>query len=730
MSKAGKSRRAARSRVPAGDFDPQLAGQAFDRWKHSDFARRSSPEQMFETSFGLGVALQILHRVERLNAIALRTDPSGDPRLVLLRSKLAELISTGATGSKREASAIWRLLEEVWEVQSSLFFQEASRAAGSVGRLSVGGGRTPSWAILIAPDLLLASWIALNGVDESEKATASFPSMSPPGLPSQVFELDPKAFFASDEELGVAVVRVIPALSHGYMNLVVPFSPLMADEGTVVLGEPLNIVHWTNAQSVDIVTRGTRLIRLPERGRDHAVQFTSRTAFLHEGAALFNDQWELVAIHRTSIPRIMKNGQIVNRRGAKWAGVDPLEVDWVAHEAVRASAIARLLPEKTTAAAGAAQPSIAPNFLPFPAGAGGPLASGNRGLWGAIGKAVGGAGPSAPGSLEDRTVDLLYATNRQAASTEDAYFSGERADTVTYGSAAVRIPEAHRLGKLELPFKLQLFSVTLFEQKLAVEEHFTIQNVDVLSLDDWREVINGSGLREALVFVHGFNTSFKDGLYRAAQIMWDLQYSGVPIYFSWPSRGRLQDYLYDRDSALGARDGLIEVLKSIRSSGVERINILAHSMGNLVTLDALANHSHSADPLGIAEMLMAAPDIDKDNYRKAAQKIRSAVSGMTLYASSADRALLASKRLAGDIDRAGDVSAQGPVVLDNIESIDVTAIGAEIFGLGHGFFSQARSVLNDINLVLRTGARPPNARSTEIRGMPTEQSPKWWRYVP
>src|SRR5262249_50256300 len=153
-----------------------------------------------------------------------------------------------------------------------------------------------------------------------------------------------------------------------------------------------------------------------------------------------------------------------------------------------------------------------------------------------------------------------------------------------------------------------------------------------------------------------FNTTFRDGLYRAAQIMWDLQYSGVPIFFSWPSRGRLLDYLYDRESALGARDAFIEVLKNVRLSGVDRIYILAHSMGNLVALDALAHHQHAADPLGIAEIFMAAPDVDKDHYAEIATKIRAAVRGMTLYASSADRALMASKRLAGAIARAGDIS--------------------------------------------------------------------------
>src|SRR5262249_48906870 len=154
--------------------------------------------------------------------------------------------------------------------------------------------------------------------------------------------------------------------------------------------------------------------------------------------------------------------------------------------------------------------------------------------------------------------------------------------------------------------------------------------------------------------------------------------------------------------------------------GVDRIYILAHSMGNLVALDALAHHQHAADPLGIAEIFMAAPDVDKDHYAEIATKIRAAVRGMTLYASSADRALMASKRLAGAIARAGDISEEGPIVLDNIDTIDVTSIGAEILGLGHGPYAQ-RPVLNDINELIRRGTRPPSERLAEIRGMPMGQ---------
>ena len=63
---------------------------------------------------------------------------------------------------------------------------------------------------------------------------------------------------------------------------------------------------------------------------------------------------------------------------------------------------------------------------------------------------------------------------------------------------------------------------------------------------------------QALIFVHGFNVSFDNALFRAAQIAYDLNFDGPGVSFSWPSRGQagtlgsilaIRHYPYDRESA-------------------------------------------------------------------------------------------------------------------------------------------------------------------------------------
>lgn len=337
------------------------------------------------------------------------------------------------------------------------------------------------------------------------------------------------------------------------------------------------------------------------------------------------------------------------------------------------------------------------------------------------------------GEYDDRAVGLLFATTREAAEQNSSdWFTGERSDRLSFGRAFVRVPDDHGFGKLELPMKIKAFGFTVYETRRDPRKHFVLRTVKAMEEEEWCRLIARLPPDEALVFVHGFNTSFDEGLFRLAQIVWDLQFRGVSVLFSWPSRGGVLNYLYDRDSALGARDAFIKVLTLLkRQSNVKRVHVLAHSMGNLVVLDALAQHPHRSEPLNLGELILAAPDVDRDQFRNIVSKLAGAAAGMTLYASSIDRALLASKRAAGAIPRAGDVPAGGPLVIAGLDSIDVTAIGDEMFGFRHTTFATTRSIVNDIGLLIRTGRRPPPTRLSEIRGMPEGASPPtYWRYVP
>jgi esterase/lipase superfamily enzyme len=329
---------------------------------------------------------------------------------------------------------------------------------------------------------------------------------------------------------------------------------------------------------------------------------------------------------------------------------------------------------------------------------------------------------------DSQTVEFLFATARKRVSGEPARFSGERGELV-YGAARVRVPEGHHIGRIELP-GYALWSLGIYERKADEKKHFVIRSTVQLSEDDWKDYIGGLEANEALVFVHGYNTSFEDALYRNAQIIFDLKYKrGISVLFTWASNGGPLDYLYDTNSALNARASFLQVLRHLRSAGIEKIHVLAHSMGNLVVLEALAGEARTADPLNIAQLIMAAPDVDWNAFKHLGPEVRRITQGMTLYASSADKAMDVSRVLA-KVPRAGDVTAAGPMVLPDIDTIDVTAVGHELFGLNHDIFAAGRSVLSDVSRIILDGLRPPDARlPVEIQPMPEGASPpKFWRY--
>lgn len=342
------------------------------------------------------------------------------------------------------------------------------------------------------------------------------------------------------------------------------------------------------------------------------------------------------------------------------------------------------------------------------------------------------AAPPGPPAVDPRVVEFLFASTRQAvvqSSLENISYSGERGP-LTFGAASVRIPDDHKIGHIELPSSWSLFGITLWSTAPNKHDHFIIKRVAPLSEDTFDKVAEAKDTKTALVFVHGFNNTFEDALYRNAQIVWDLQYTGLSILFTWASRGDVADYFYDKESAYLARNAFIELLQRLRSKyGIEQINVLAHSMGNLIALDALANYAHTSSPDQIARLIMAAPDVDRDQFEEQAPVAKAIVGDMTLYASSADRTLALSRRLAGGVPRAGDVPVDGPVILQNVETIDVTAVGDDIFGLNHDVFAGSRDVLEDISVMLTTNRTPP--RLIQIRAVPGPPQPaRYWRFVP
>jgi esterase/lipase superfamily enzyme len=242
--------------------------------------------------------------------------------------------------------------------------------------------------------------------------------------------------------------------------------------------------------------------------------------------------------------------------------------------------------------------------------------------------------------------------------------------------------------------------------------------------------IKASSVKTAVIFIHGYNTTFDAALYSFAQIIYDGQLNNfVPVLFSWPSQGDLSAYLYDADNAQNSVSTFETLVKFLQTEcGIDNINIIAHSMGNRIVVDALADLSAHEEIKPLEELIMAAPDVNRETFISKANLIQRASKGVTLYASSSDRALGISGFLA-EMPRLGKVESDGPVTIDGIDAIDVTAMGDELLSWNHNTYANG-PLVDDISRLIRFETRPPGTRSPRIRGVPEGSNhPRYWRFA-
>ena len=197
------------------------------------------------------------------------------------------------------------------------------------------------------------------------------------------------------------------------------------------------------------------------------------------------------------------------------------------------------------------------------------------------------------------------------------------------------------------------------------------------------------GQREAVVFVHGFNNTFSEGLYRIAQLTHDLELPGVAVHYSWPSRASALGYVYDRDSALFARDGLERLLAEVTAAGADRILIVAHSMGASLTMEALrqaAIRGNSGVRSRVAGVILISPDIDVDVFRAQARAIGELPKPFIIFTSARDRALAVSALVSGETNRLGNLRD-----VKELAGLDVTLLEVGAFSTGAGHFTAGNS---------------------------------------
>lgn len=318
------------------------------------------------------------------------------------------------------------------------------------------------------------------------------------------------------------------------------------------------------------------------------------------------------------------------------------------------------------------------------------------------------ATPPASAVPEKGVVRVFYGTDRDDEAPRaigQAYGNGR--STLKFGYVDVSIPREHRMGKLERP------SLWRLEFKENPEKHITLVAVQALETDAWRRLVSEVSAtrtsRRGMVFVHGFNVSFDDAARRAGQLAYDLGFDGLPFLYSWPSVGSLPSYTIDEANIEWTAANLRDFLKQAYSAGaLSEMVLIAHSMGSRALARVVADIASDAQlsrSMKISHLILAAPDIDADVFaRDLLPKMGSPVK-VTIYTSSKDRALNASRQLHG-YDRLG--YTQAAVLAARVaDVIDASEVDTSL--LGHSYYGDHRSVIADMFGII-TLAQPIDKR--------------------
>lgn len=265
--------------------------------------------------------------------------------------------------------------------------------------------------------------------------------------------------------------------------------------------------------------------------------------------------------------------------------------------------------------------------------------------------------------------EIFVATTRDKDKDQAVVFGRLRSDKLAFGRVGVTVPKNHVTGSIERaeggkpgdPAKdFTAVDLTLYDSEKA----FT-----TAVAEDGERV---------LVFIHGYNTGFDDGVYRLTQIAHDTKYPGTPVLFSWASGARTRDYVYDKDSSTAARDDLEEVLVGLsKQRHIKSIDIIAHSMGNWLAMEtlrqlAIAGNRDLNGKLGY--VVLASPDIDVDIFKKQMIRYGKPDKPFTVLLSSDDKALRISSFIAGKQSRVGDDANAADLAELGVTVVDLSAI--------------------------------------------------------
>lgn len=314
-----------------------------------------------------------------------------------------------------------------------------------------------------------------------------------------------------------------------------------------------------------------------------------------------------------------------------------------------------------------------------------------------------------PGATVHRI--LVAGTRAPEIEVPARFFSGVRGKALRFAQIDMVVPPTHEVGKVE---RAKQIPPDPTKEMVALDPRRLEGNSGFVKAINQALAERAPADRNVLIFIHGYNTSFDSAVFRFAQFIHDTGYTGVPVLFTWPSGAKVLDYVYDINSVLSSRDSLLETFRLIASTPVRQADIVAHSMGNFLTVETLrqAALSRSLPRDGrLRYVIMASPDIDIDVFETQVKAFPDGLHKVYVLLSEDDAALAISRRIAGKVNRVGNSPELERLAKLGINVVDLTKVDTK-GNLNHSKFADAPGIVQLIGTRLKAGG---DGLSTERR---------------
>ncbi len=221
-------------------------------------------------------------------------------------------------------------------------------AARCVGRIVVrlGPSKTAPMGtgFLIAPGLLMTNNHVLPTLQSARGGVVQFNYQC--GLDGNLlnpasFALDPDTFYltskAADFDFTLVAVR---DSANGEAKLAdFGFKRLAALSDEVLDGESVTIIQHPGGEPKQIALRENFVLALPDVA-DRYLYYQTDTTPGSSGSPVFNDDWEVVALHHSGYAKRNAKGEILARDGRVWtSSMGEDQIDWIANEGIRVAAL-------------------------------------------------------------------------------------------------------------------------------------------------------------------------------------------------------------------------------------------------------------------------------------------------------------------------------------------------------------------------------------------------------